>query len=112
LLSPLTSVFILPRIESYGNNNPQFSNNGNHIASAEKSNSGRVFSTVPKQRSKTTEIACEQCGIVYHNSFTFRVRKLYVSGQNLLKRLAIPCFYQENILTKACVYAMIFPASE
>jgi len=112
LLSPLTSVFILPRIESYGNNNPQFSNNGNHIADAEKTLSKRAFSNVPKQRSKTTENACKKCGIVYHNSFTTRTRNTRLSGQNLLKRLAILRFYQENILTKARGCVIIISASD
>ena len=77
-----------------------------------KINSKRVATTVSEQRSKTTKNACVKCGIVYHNCIPCRVRKQYVSGQNPLKRITIPRFYQENILTKACVYAMIFPASE
>ena len=85
---------------------------GSHIAAAEKTHHKRAETTVHKQWSQTTENACVKCGIVYHNSFTFRVRKLYVSGQILLKRHAFLRFYQENILTKARACVIIFSASD
>jgi len=77
-----------------------------------KINNRRVKISVNEQRSKTTENACEQCGIVYHNSCTTRTRDARLSGQNLLKRIAILRFYQENVLTKARVCAIIIPASD
>jgi len=85
---------------------------GSHIATAEKNIPERVVEKKVGQWSKTTENACEQCGIVYHNRFNCRVLKLYVSRQNLLKRIAIPRFYQENILTKARGCVIIISASD
>ena len=83
-----------------------------HIAAAGKINSKRVATTVSEQRSKTTENACVKCGIVYHNGFTTRTRNARLSGKNLLKRIAIPRFYQENILTNTRVCVIIFSASD
>jgi hypothetical protein len=65
-----------------------------------------------EQRSQTTENACEQCGIVYHTEVTCRTRNERLSGQNLLKRIAFPRFYRENILTKARACVIIFSASD
>ena len=81
---------------------------GSHIAATEKTIPERVVENKVGQRSKTTENACVKCGIVYHNGFTTRTRNARLSGQNLLKRLAIPRFYQENILTNTRVAVLLY----